>query len=180
MLREFWKLYSWIHILASIYRNCTIIHKALVLDDSLQYVQCVHIPKFYIFFYRLCDFIRLNSTACSVQTTRCTMMQFSLMVSAMNWLCLELMYWHAISNHSSSYCIWNRYCQNHPSIQQNFLWFAWCHTVEYNRMPCSNNKMYDDVVFADLFRYQLTMFEIRILTELSRLLDTHIAYEIVT
>ena len=39
--------------------------------------------------------------------------------------------------------------------------------------------MYDDMVFADRFRYQLTIFEMCILIELSRLLDTHIAYEIV-
>ena len=39
--------------------------------------------------------------------------------------------------------------------------------------------MYDDVVFADRFRYQFALFEVGTLTELSRLLDTHIAYEIV-
>ena len=38
--------------------------------------------------------------------------------------------------------------------------------------------MYDDVVFDDRFRYQLTMFEVCILIGLSRLLETHIAYEI--
>ena len=39
--------------------------------------------------------------------------------------------------------------------------------------------MYYDVDFADGFRYQLTMYEAYILIGLSRLLDTHIAYEIV-
>ena len=38
----------------------------------------------------------------------------------------------------------------------NFLLFGWFDTVEFNRLPCSNNKMYDDVVFDDRFRYQLT------------------------
>ena len=38
--------------------------------------------------------------------------------------------------------------------------------------------MYDDVVFDDRFRYQLTMIEVRILIGLSRLIDTHVAYEI--
>ena len=38
--------------------------------------------------------------------------------------------------------------------------------------------MYDDVVFDDRFRYQLTMLEMCILIGLSRFLDTHIAYEI--
>ena len=36
----------------------------------------------------------------------------------------------------------------------------------------------DDVVFDDRFRNQMTMFEVCILIWLSRLLDTHIAYEI--
>ena len=39
--------------------------------------------------------------------------------------------------------------------------------------------MYDDEVFADRFRYQLTMFEFRVLVRLSRLIRAHIAYEIV-
>ena len=38
--------------------------------------------------------------------------------------------------------------------------------------------MYDDAVFADRFRYQLTMFEVFILIWLSRLLDTYVAYDI--
>ena len=38
--------------------------------------------------------------------------------------------------------------------------------------------MYDDVVFDDRFRYQLTRFEVCILIVLSRLLDKHILYEI--
>ena len=40
--------------------------------------------------------------------------------------------------------------------------------------------MYDDAVFADRFRCQLTMFEVCILIEPSQLLETHIAYEIDT
>ena len=35
--------------------------------------------------------------------------------------------------------------------------------------------MYDDAVFPDRFRYQLTMFGIRVLIGLSRLLHAHIA-----
>ena len=38
--------------------------------------------------------------------------------------------------------------------------------------------MYNDVVFDDRFRYQLAMFDVYILIGLSRLLVTHIAYEI--
>ena len=37
--------------------------------------------------------------------------------------------------------------------------------------------MYDDVVFADRFRYPLTMFGNPVWTGLSRLLHAHITYE---
>ena len=40
--------------------------------------------------------------------------------------------------------------------------------------------IYDDAVFADRFRYQLTMFGIGVLIGLSRLIHTHIACEIDT
>ena len=30
--------------------------------------------------------------------------------------------------------------------------------VEFNRLPCPNDKMYDDEDFVDPFRFQLTMF----------------------
>ena len=57
---------------------------------------------------------------------------------------------------------------------------AWFDTVEFNRLPCPKNEMYDDEVFASRFHYQLTMFGIRVLIWLSRLLHAHIAYEIDT
>ena len=37
--------------------------------------------------------------------------------------------------------------------------------------------MYDDAVFADRFRYQLSMFGIRLLIGLSRLIHARVAYE---
>ena len=69
-----------------------------------------------------------------------------------------------ISTTSCSYCIWNRYCQNHRSILPNFLLFAWFYLFELNRRQWSNNKMYDNMVFNDRFWYQLTMFEVCIIT----------------
>ena len=64
---------------------------------------------------------------------------------------------------------------------RQFCRFLYClasfETVEFNRLPCPNDKMDDDVVFADWFRNQLTMFGIRILIWLSRLIHAHIAYE---
>ena len=66
----------------------------------------------------------------------------------------------SISTPSCSYCIWNRYCQNHRSILPNFFLIAWFDTVEFSRLLSPNNKMYDDVVFGDRFRCQLTMLEV--------------------
>ena len=61
-----------------------------------------------------------------------------------------------------------------------FYCLSWFNTIEFNRMPCPNNKMHDDAVFADRFRYLLTMFETPVLIWLSRLLHAHIVYEIDT
>ena len=82
----------------------------------------------------------------------------------------------AISILSCSYCICNRYWQKHRSILQNFLLFAWFDTLEFNRLPWSNNKIYDDADVADRFRYQLAIFGMRVLIWLSWLLHAHIAY----
>ena len=90
--------------------------------------------------------------------------------------CIDMDIWTP----SCSYCIWNRYCQNHRSIFPNFLLFAWFDTLELNRLPCSNSKMYDDTVFAIRFRYQLTMFGLRVLIWLSRFFHVYIAYVIDT
>ena len=61
-----------------------------------------------------------------------------------------------------------------------FYCLAWFDTVEFNWMPCPNNEMYDNVVFAYRFRCQLTVFGIRVLICLYRLLHARIAYEIDT
>ena len=82
----------------------------------------------------------------------------------------------AISILSCSYCICNRYWQNHRSILTNFLLFVWFDMLEFNRLPCSNNKIYDDENFAVRFRYQLAMFGIGVLIWLSWLLHADIAY----
>ena len=57
---------------------------------------------------------------------------------------------------------------------------AWYDTVEFNRLPCPKNEMYDDAVFANRLHYQLTMFQIRVLIWLSRFFHSHIAYVIDT
>ena len=52
---------------------------------------------------------------------------------------------------------------------------AWYETVEFSRLPCPHDKIYDDEIFADRFCYQLTMFEVRVLIGLSRFLYARIA-----
>ena len=83
----------------------------------------------------------------------------------------------AISTTSCSYCIWNRCCQNHRSILPNLVLCVWFDTVEFNRLPYPNDKIYNEVVFADRFRHHLTMFGFRVLIVPSRLLHARIAYE---
>ena len=61
-----------------------------------------------------------------------------------------------------------------------FYCLAWSETVEFNRLPCPNNEMNGDAVFAIRFLYQLAILGMRVLILLSRLLHTHIAYEIDT
>ena len=61
-----------------------------------------------------------------------------------------------------------------------FYCLAWSETVEFNRLPCPNNEMYGDAVFAIRFRYQLAMFGIGVLIWLSRFFHAHIAYVIDT
>ena len=174
-----WKLCCWIHIRDWICRSCIVIHKSLVLDGSLHYVQCVpyaEILQIFLLFSMISN-CRIQSPAVSKQRdVRWCNFRYSIPISnGYLWnACIDM----AISTPSCSYCIWNRYWQNHRIILPNFLLFAWFDTLEFNRRLCSNNKMYDDMVFNNRFWYQLTMFEVCIFTGLSRLLDTHIAYEI--
>ena len=65
----------------------------------------------------------------------------------------------------------------HAAILQIFYCLAWIYTVEFNSLSYTNNEMYDDAVFADRFRHQLTMFGIGVLIGISRLLHARIAYE---
>ena len=107
---EIWKICCLIHIQSWINHSCIVIHKLLVLDGSLHYVQCVP----------------------------------------------------------------------YAEILQIFQLFSMICYYRIQRMPWPNNKMYDYAISADRFRYQLTMFGIRLLIGLSRLLHIHIAYEIDT
>ena len=52
-----------------------------------------------------------------------------------------------ISTPSCSYRIWNTYFQNHRRVLPCFLLIVWFDTVEFNCLPCINDKIYDDAVF---------------------------------
>ena len=83
-----------------------------------------------------------------------------------------------ISRLLCSYCTRYSYCQNHRRITANFplfgmIWYGWIQSP-----AVSKDKIYDDKIFADRFRYQFTMFVIHVLVSLSRLPRAHIAYEI--
>ena len=151
----------------------------MVVDGLLHYVQCVTytaILQIFILFSMIW-YCRIQSPAVSKErdVRWCVFRKsISLSIDYVWNSCIDMEF----SILSCSYCICNRYWQNHRSILPNFLLFAWFDTLEFNRLQCSNNKIYDDADFADRFRYHLTMFWMRILIRLSRLLNTHIAYEI--
>ena len=135
-----------------IYRSCISIHKSLVLDGSLHYVQCVpcaEILQIFLLFSMIWN-CRIPSPAVSKQwDERWCGFRYSIPIS-IGYLwnsCIDTV----ISTPSCSYCIWNRYWQNHRSILPNFLLFAWFDTLEFNRLPWSNIKIYNDAVFADWF-----------------------------
>ena len=175
-----WKICCWIHILAWIYRSFIVFHMALVLDGSLQYVQCVPyaaILQIFLLFSMMWYCRNQSPSVSKRQDIRWCRFRWSIPLS--NAYVLESIIDRVISTPSCSYCIWNRYCQNHRRILPNILLFVWFDTVEFNRLPCSNNKISDDAIFTDRFRYQLTMIDVCIWIGLFRLLNTHITYEIV-
>ena len=172
-----WKICCWTHILAWINCCSIVFHQVLVLDGSLQYVQCgpyAEILQIFLFFSMIW-YCQVQSPALSKrQDVRWCNFRWSIPLSIDRvW---ESSIDKVISTPSCSYCICNRYCQNHRRLSPNFLLLVWFYTVEFNRLPWSNDKMYDGVVFADRFRYPSTIFGNWVLIGLSRLLHAHIAH----
>ena len=62
-------------------------HIAYEVDTAKNIATCCRIS------YCLCDFIRLNSIGCRVQTKRWTMMLFSPIDSVIHWPCVGIVYW---------------------------------------------------------------------------------------
>ena len=147
-------------------------------------VRCItcnvlHMRQFCRFLYRLAwfDTVELKRLPCpknEMYDDAVFANRFHYQLTMFGISCIDM----ALSTPSCSYCVCNKWCQNHRSILPNFLLFAWFYSFELNRRRCSKNEMYDIMVFNDRFWYQLTMFEVCIFTGLSWLLDTHIAYEI--
>ena len=150
----------------------------MVLDGSLQYVQCAP----YAEILQICLLFSMI-WYCRVQSPSVSKRQ-DVQRCSFRWsIPLSIDYvWKSsidedISTPSCSYCIWNRYCQNHRRNLPNFLLLVWLHMVEFNCLSCQNDKNYDDVVFDDRFRYPLTMFGNRLLIRLSRILHANFSYE---
>ena len=177
-----WEICRLIHILAWIYRSCIVIHKALVLDGSLQYVYCIPYVTFLQIFLLLSMtwYVYFNRLPCPndnmyndhVFAYRFLLQMITFGMCTLIWLSLllhdRIAYEIAIAKITAEIC-WIS------------IYWAWFDTVEFNRLPCLNDRMYDDEGFADPFSLHLTMFEIRIglLIGISRLLRAHIGCEIV-
>ena len=74
---------------------------------------------------------------------------------------------NSISTPSCSYCVWNSCCQNHSRNLPNFPLFSMilCGWIQSSAVRKRQDARC--AVFAGLFRYQWTMFEIRLLIGLS-------------
>ena len=136
-----------------------------------------HIRKFCRFFIYLHNLILLNysSAVSKRQEIRCCRVGRWIQLSIG---CLNFAYW---LGYLDCFMLIMHMKQILPKPSQHSrrisCWFAWIDTLEFIRLPGPNDKIYDDVVFAERFRYQLTMYEAYILIWQLRLLDTHIAYE---
>ena len=80
----------------AIFRMCVLIWLSRLLHAHIAYELDTDkiIAAFFRISYCFRDLIRLNSILCHDQTTRYTTMLFSLIDSAIIWLCLELIYWY--------------------------------------------------------------------------------------
>ena len=61
------------------------------------------------------------------------------------------------------------WCVPYAAILQTFLLFSMIWYVKFNHLPCLTDKIYDDEVSADRFRFQLATFEMCVFIGISRL-----------
>ena len=69
-------------------------------------------------------------------------------------------------------------CAHYAGMLRIFQLLAWFDTVEFSRLPCSNEEKYDHVVIIERWLYQLTRFWDQLLIVLSPLIHAYIAYKI--
>ena len=143
-LAGIWKICCCIHFLAWISHSCIVIHKLLILDGSLHYVQGAPYAAILQIFYCLtwwdtvefhclpCPNNEMYDDAVFADRFHCQLTRVGIRVLI------------GLSRHLHAHIA---YCQNNCRFLPNFLFFAWFDTVEFYRLPCPNNKMYDDVAF---------------------------------
>ena len=162
----------------------TIIYWSGYLDSFMLIVHMKHLlPKSShsaAFPIALHDLILLSSFVCRVQTTKDTIMLYSLINSVINLLCFNFLYWYG---YLDSFMLIMHMKQilpkNNRAILSNFLLFS---MTWYCLILLSAVSKRQDVrwcSFDDRFLFQISMYEAYILVGLSRLLGTDIAYEMV-
>ena len=173
-----WKICWWVHILEGNYRSCIAIFMALVLDGSLHYVQSVPYPEILQIFLLICMIwycwkFRLPCPNDKGYYGVDFDGRFSYQLAMFEFRLLKGLSWllHAHNKYEKDTV------KIIPALGRISCCFAGYDTVEFIRLPCPNDKRYDDAIFADRFLYQLTMFEFRLLIGLSWFLPARNAYE---
>ena len=155
----------------------------MILKDWYLMVRCstcnvFHMRQFVRFFYYFAWFDTLNSIVCRVQPISYTMLKCSLIDSVLKWLRSSSVYWYGYLDYHAHVVYELAITKITAELCRISKCLAWFGTVEFNRLPCPNDKIYDDEVFADRFRYKLTMFDSRVLVRHSPLIYAQIAYQI--
>ena len=126
--------------------------------------------------YTLCSTIK---TRCHALKTRCHagIWEIYRLIHILAWIYRSCIVIHKVSVLDGS--LQYVYCVPYMAILQIFLLFSMTWYVYFNRLPCSNDKMYNDHVFAYRFLLQMTTFVKCTLIWVSLLLHAIIAYAIV-
>ena len=137
-----------------------------------------HMRQFCGCYCCLAWFDTLNSIVCCVQSIRYMMMKFSLIDTVFNCLLLKCVYWYGYLDYQAHVVYEIAIADITAEYRRTIRYLAWFGRVEFNRLPCLKDEIYDDQGFSGRLCCQLTMFEIRVLVRLSRVLRAHIPYEI--
>ena len=94
-----------------------------------------------------------------------TMIKMCVLIGQSRLFHAHIVYEIAITKNTAEFC-------------RIFYCLALFDTIEFNRLPFPNDKMCNDDVFVDRYRYQETMLEVGLLIGILRLLHDHIAPDI--